>query len=89
MDTRVKKSDRVAFRETRTGGVLLHLDSGQYHQVNEIGGLIWSLADGRTVEEIAAGVRSRVEDPPPDLGEDVQAFVNDLTERDLLVLEQN
>ena len=88
MDTRVRQSDRVAFRETQKGAVLLHLDSGQYHQVNAIGGLIWSLADGRTVREIVEEVRARVENTPGGVDEDVEAFVNDLAERDLILFEQ-
>ncbi len=83
MQERVHKSARVAFRKTQEGGVLLHLDSGSYHGVNGVGALIWSALDGHTMDEIVDIVRSKVEDAPPDVGSDVQAFVDDLIERGL------
>jgi len=79
----VYKSPRVAFRETQEGGVLLHLDSGSYHGINGIGVLVWSMLDGRTVEEIADAIRSEVEAPPPDVDSDIREFVHDLIERGL------
>lgn len=83
MQQRVHKSPRVAFRETQKGGVLLHLDTGQYHEVNGLGALIWSLIDHQSVDEIVAAVGSRFEDAPAELAEDVQSFLHDLTKRNL------
>jgi hypothetical protein len=86
---RVYRSTGVAFRETKEGGVLLHLDSGQYHGVNNVGALIWSMLDGRTVEEIAESVSSQVEDAPQHVDDDVRAFVDDLLERGLATTEHS
>jgi hypothetical protein len=70
------------------GGVLLHLDSGQYHGVNPIGLAIWELIDdGCTVADVVDRLRDRVEDPPADLEGDVLRFVTRVHERDLLVVE--
>ena len=69
------------------GGVLLHLESGGYHGVNPVGLLIWELLEEeRTVAELLQAIADRVEDPPPALESDVMDFLNDVTERDLLIV---
>ena len=45
--------------------MLLHLESGAYHGLNETGSLIWGLLDGeRDFAALVAGLRERLEDPP-------------------------
>lgn len=85
--TRPSKSENVAFRRLADGegGVLLHLESGEYHGINEVGCLIWELVDGeRTVDGLVAALDTRIEDPPADLAEHVIAFLHTLRERDLV-----
>ena len=85
-DAVIRRNPRVEFREMgEGGGVLLHVGSGAYHGVNEIGALIWGLlADGMTTRVIVEELRTRVEDPPEDLEAEVSTFVDELMERDLL-----
>lgn len=65
--------------------LLLHLESGAYHELNAMGGIIWDLLEGdRSPSEIAEGIRDRVDDPPDDLEEVVTRFLEYLRERDLL-----
>jgi hypothetical protein len=81
------KNESVAFRRLAAGegGVLLHLESGEYHGINEVGCLIWELLDGeRTVASVAVDLRDGVEDPPDNLEEVVVSFLDDLQERDLV-----
>jgi len=78
---------RTIFRkmEDGAGGVLLHLDSGEYRRLNEMGAMIWSLLEeGPTREELIAELRNRVEDPPADLPDQVDVFLAALSERGLL-----
>ena len=71
------------------GGVLLHLDSGQYHGVNPVGLAIWELLDdGSTAGQIVERLRGRVEDPPETLQSDVLQFLAGIHERDLVVVDQ-
>ena len=71
-----------------SGGVFLHLETGQYHGVNEIGALVWSLlGEGTSFGDLLDAVRQRVEDPPEDLGEDIASFLADLESRDLVSLD--
>lgn len=80
-------TENVAFRRLAEGegGVLLHLGSGEYHGINDMGCLIWELLDGqRTVDDIVLALEDEVEDPPPDLAGDVVGFLESLSERDLV-----
>lgn len=85
--SRVERNENVAFRRLAAGegGVLLHLESGEYHGINEVGCLIWELVDGeRTVDEVAVALRDGVEDPPVDLVGEVIVFLDSLQVRDLV-----
>jgi Coenzyme PQQ synthesis protein D (PqqD) len=83
----LRKNENVAFRRLAAGegGVLLHLESGEYHAINEVGCLIWEHLDGeRTVDGVVVAVREGIEDPPPDLADEVVVFLESLRERDLV-----
>jgi hypothetical protein len=87
LSSTLSKNENVAFRRLAAGegGVLLHLESGEYHGINEVGCLIWELLDGeRTVDVVAVDLRDGVEDPPDDLVEVVVACLDDLQERALV-----
>jgi coenzyme PQQ synthesis protein D (PqqD) len=84
-----RKNPQVAYRALAAGegGVILHLESGQYHGIDDVGCTIWELIDGsRTAREIADAVREQVDDAPPQLLEDVASFLEGMRERDLLVV---
>ena len=48
--TRISRNPDVVFRslEEEQGGVLLHLQSGSYHGLNQFGSLIWGLIENET-----------------------------------------
>jgi hypothetical protein len=82
----IRKNPQVVYRALAgEGGVLLHLESGAYHGLNEVGTLIWGLLDEeRTFDQLVAELREHLLDPPDDLRGEVERFVADLRERDLL-----
>jgi len=89
--TAIRRNSRVAHDELGQGqgGVLLHLDSGGYHGVNEIGLLVWQLLEHETTfVELISGLKERVVEPPPTLAEEIAAFVMDLGDRSLLILRR-
>lgn len=89
-ESKVRRNPQVAARELSEGegGVLLHLESGQYHGVNRIGLVIWELLEApQSVRKVVDAVRDRVEEPPPQLERDVIAFLTSVHERDLVVVE--
>ena len=85
--TKIVRNERVVFRNLAEGAVLLHLDTAAYHGVNEMGAAIWErLEAGPTFSELVAGVREDVDDAPPELDDEVGAYVEQLAERGLVEL---
>lgn len=86
LDQRVALSPDVVYRTVGQEAVVLHLDSGIYFGLNEVGCRIWELAlehDLRTV----CDTLSREFDAPRDVIEgDVLALVSTLLEKHLVVL---
>ena len=85
--TVIIRNPRVEFRKLADGGgaVLLNLETAAYHGLNETGSLIWeTLEQGMTLEDLVPRVASSFEDAPPELVDEITAFVESLVERDLL-----
>lgn len=80
------KGPRVVHSQLAGGeSVLLHLETGQYHELNAIGSMIWGLIDGRrSTLEIIAELREQVDGPPSDLDQVVTEFLHQLRERGLV-----
>lgn len=85
--SRPRPAEHVVFRGLRDGGVLLHLETGQYHGVNAVGVVLWQLLDGdRSIEAVARLARDQLIDPPDDLADHVGEFVAALDQRGLVVV---
>jgi Coenzyme PQQ synthesis protein D (PqqD) len=87
--TRIRRNPDVVFRslQEEQGGVLLHLQSGAYHGLNDIGSVIWREIENETsFADLVAAIRAQVDDAPDSLEQDVSGFVEDLSERELVVL---
>ncbi len=88
-NTLIARNARVAFHALAEGegGVLLHLDTGAYHGVNQVGLLVWQLLEERRqFEQLVALFSARVEGAPPTLADEISGYVNDLGARDLVTL---
>jgi len=85
----VQHHKRAEYRGLDEGGVLTQLDTGQYHGLNSVGTLIWSLIDGRTFAELVEAVRSEIVEPPPQLAEDISEFIGALLQRRLIDLSES
>jgi hypothetical protein len=84
---RIRRNEDVVYRDLTAGdgAVLLHVPSGAYHGLNDIGSLIWSLIDGdRTRDDIVRELRARVDDSPGEIVNDVDEFLEDLRQRNLI-----
>jgi hypothetical protein len=84
--TVVRRNERVEYRSLGDGegGVLLHLGTAAYHGVNEVGAMIWTLLEGITVQQLLDEMRARLASTPPSLENDVEEFLQELGERDLV-----
>lgn len=89
--TRIRRADHAVYHTIQpAGGVLLHVESGAYHRVNEMGSLIWDLLQKLpSRSELLAELRSRIEDAPDCLDADVDEFLQALKERELIVMESD
>lgn len=81
----VKNPQVVDSRLAGGEAVLLHLDSGAYHELNPMGAAIWDCLDGsRTTHDVAQHLRALLEDPPADLDEVIVEFLDQMRQRDLV-----
>jgi pyrroloquinoline quinone biosynthesis protein D len=63
-------------------GSLILIVSGMMHQLNLVGGRIWSLCDGqRTRDDLIETLAGEFEVEREELAEDVESFVDDLLQR--------
>jgi hypothetical protein len=86
-EDRIRPNQRTVFRrlEPGAGAVLLHLDTGDYRQLNETGALIWSLLeDSPTRPELIDRLRAAIRQPPRELEAELEAFLTSLRERGLV-----
>lgn len=84
---RIYKNARVVSRKLGDGegGVVLHLETGQYHGLSEVAWLIWTIIDDdKTLAEIVSELRTSFEPPPAHLEVDIARFLEDLSARDLI-----
>jgi hypothetical protein len=89
--TTVRRKPDVVFRELQEGegGVLLHLLSGEYHGLNQLGCVVWGLIENeRPFGDLIGALRGEVDDPPADVEQDVSDFLEGLRDRDLVELVQ-
>jgi hypothetical protein len=89
--TRIARNPKAAFRSLGDsgGGVLLHVETTAYHNVNETGALIWTLLeDGPSFNELVHRLEREMEGIPPDFRDEVGTFLRELADRDLITLGQ-
>lgn len=76
-DTAVRKIDDVFY--------VMHPDTSELHNFNEVASRVWELVDGqRTVAEIATVITDEYEVEPAVAEKDVLAFLDELLQKDLI-----
>jgi hypothetical protein len=90
--TTVRRNPSVQYKDLddEGGGVLLHLGTGAYHGLNEVGALVWTLieaGDGISFSAVLDELRARLDEVPDDLADDISSFLEDLASRDLVTLD--
>lgn len=84
-DSRPLRQVQVLMQETAGEALLLHLDSGQYYSLDEVGGRIWSLCDGsRTVREIATWLAEEYDQSPDVIEADVLELLQELADEQMV-----
>ena len=73
------RADQVIIQRAGDSTLLLHLETGRYFDLNEVGSRIWELADGtRTLSEIVATIRDEYEAPTDQVAGDVSALITEM-----------
>lgn len=83
----VQKQEQVPFKQIDNEGILLHLDSGDYFAIDEVGLLIWKSMDGkRSLRQIAKQIVARYEVAKTKALNDVVTFTKGLWKKKLVKL---
>lgn len=83
-----KPTPHCALSQVGEEMVLLHLNNGTYYGLNEAGTYIWSLlTDGANLSLLLAHAQGRYGEEAHGLETDVQVFLDDLLEHDLIVAQ--
>lgn len=80
---------QVASRIVDGEALIVLADSGEVTVLNEVGSRIWKLADGsRSVAEIIETIAAEYDTTPQQAQQDVESFVRELVENQMLVLSE-
>lgn len=83
--TRIKRSDNVTFQKVAEEAILIHMDTGTYFSLNNIGTEFWEMFDGeRTVGELAAEVAVKYDVDPQMVTDDLIELAQKLQEDGLI-----
>lgn len=80
----------VVFRRLSKGkgAVLLKLETGAYHALNETGAILWGLmGSGEALSRIADAFAAILDNFPSSLAIDLQSFFADLASRNLIEIQ--
>jgi hypothetical protein len=85
-----RSPDAVIMKDVASKGVLLHLDTGSYYSLNEMGMFIYALFDGTTpLAEVAEEVCRRYDVGSEEARHDLASLVRELEGEGLLVCDEN
>jgi len=86
--SRPRKRERVLTQTAAGTLVLLDLDGGQYYSLDEVSARVWEMCDGEhVVEGIVEAVSAEYDAPAETIYEDVLAFLEEMLDEKLLVVE--
>ncbi len=81
--------DHVMSRQVGEDTVILDLGSGTYFGLDPIGARVWQLlADGTNVKQVVTTLLAEFDVAPEQLQQDVEALVDDLVGRGLVLVSQ-
>ena len=81
--------DQVLFRDLDGESVLLHLGSGQYFGLDEVGTLIWQLlVEGCSLDEIEERIVAEYDASAEEVENDVLRIVEELTRNGLVEIKR-
>lgn len=87
-ESRPRRRDRVLTQAAAGTLVLLDLEGGQYYSLDEVSARVWELCDGEHgVGGIVETIGAEYDAPVATIYEDVLAFLEEMLDEKLLVVE--
>lgn len=87
-ESRPLRRDRVLTQTAAGTLVLLDLDGGEYYSLDEVSARVWELCDGEhAVTRIIEAISAEYDAPVETIYEDVLAFLEEMLDEKLLVVE--
>lgn len=81
---RLRHSPNATFQIVANEAILIHLKTGVYYSLNEVGTSFWNLLDGqRTLAECASVLAQEYNAPADVIQNDLQDIANDLVREGL------
>lgn len=88
-ESRLRRRDRVLMQRAAGTLVLLDLDEGEYYALDEVSSRVWDLCDGeRGAAAIVAAIGDEFDAPEETIREDVLAFLQEMVDENLLVVQE-
>ena len=89
-DSRLRHRDRVLIQRAAGTLVLLDLEGGQYFALDEVSARVWELCDGEHgIGAIVEVIGSEYDAPVKTIREDVMAFLQEMLDEKLLVVQES
>ena len=86
--SRPRRRERVLTQTAAGTLVLLDLDGGQYYSLDEVSARVWEMCDGEHgVGGIVETISAEYDAPAETIYEDVLAFLEEMVDEKLLVVE--
>jgi hypothetical protein len=86
MDTsiRLRHSPNATFQNVADEAILIHLQTGVYYSLNEVGAAYWNMLDGtRTIADCATAIAAEYAAPPEVIAADLLEISADLMKEGL------
>ena len=82
--TRLRHSANAAFETVAGEAILIHLQTGVYYSLNEVGTVFWEMLDGvKTIGDCAAQIAGEYDAPAEAIAADLLEISVDLVKEDL------
>ena len=83
-ETRLQHSPNATFQIVADEAILIHLNSGVYYSLNDVGTSFWNMLDGqRTIGECAQAIAAEYSAPPEVVLGDLLELAGELAAEDL------
>ena len=86
-ETRLQHSPNATFQVVADEAILIHLNTGTYYSLNDVGTSFWKLMDGqRTIGQCAEAIAAEYNAPRDTVLSDLLELAGELAAEDLVVL---